>query len=514
MIVDGLPVYYIPTRTKRYGWSNIPYQLWAYFKKIRDTIKEIRKLNLKADAVWIHHGSLDTVWVGLKAFPQTRKVVHVHSTWTEDFLKRFKKEFKLLILGYLIGKMFMFLERVLLARSDAIIVYSEWMKIALSKKVSVPIYVVYNPVNFKQFNQSTKPFDRRKLGFKKGDKVILYVGKFTSFKGTEYLLESAKMLPNYKFLLIGQTGKATPTEERYSQTLPANVLLHKPIPHSEVAHYIKMCDCYVQPAVREGLEIPIAEALAVGKPVVTTNHPERKLIYENSVYYAEMKNAKSLALAIAEAIENGPKSSEKVLVKFDMKRNVDTLKRALKLEEELTLDVGCGYKARGDVNIDLYPASMPTQRINKWKLDPKKIKNFIRADAHYLPLKEKAFKTVYAEHLLEHCKHPFKVIQEFERVSKGKVIIKVPRFETAPDDRQGHLYTWTMKSLEHLLSQVFGKVEVYGTEGLAYRLSEVSRKTTRKDIRKLKQLFLKIMRLLVGSDELTAICWCGSCKNC
>lgn len=175
-------------------------------------------------------------------------------------------------------------------------------------------------------------------------------------------------------------------------------------------------------------------------------------------------------------------------------------------EKELTLDVGCGHKAHGDVNIDLYPVDMPTQRADGWKLELKKNKNFIRADAHFLPFKNEVFKTVYAEHLLEHCKHPFTVVEEFERVSKEKVIIKVPRFETAPDECRGHLYTWTLKSLEHLLSQVFGKVEVYGTEGIVYKLSEISRKATGKDIRKPKQLFLKIMRLLVKSDELTAIC--------
>ncbi|MFQ5770938.1 MAG: glycosyltransferase family 4 protein [bacterium] len=343
-IVDGLPVYYVPTRIKRYSWSNIPYQIWTYFKKIRDTIKEFKKLNFKADVVWIHHSSLDTVWVGLKTFPKTRKVVHVHSIWTREFLKRFKNEFTLPALGYLIGKTFMFLERVFLARSDAIIVYSEWMKKTISKKVSVPIYVVYNPVNFKQFNPSVKPFNRQKLGFKNSDKVVLYVGKFTSFKGTEYLIGSARMLPNYKFLLVGQTGKATITEEKYYRVPPANVLLHNPIPHSKVASFIKMCNCYVQPAVREGLEIPIVEALAVGKPVVTTNHPERKLIYENAVYYAQMKNAKSLASAITKAIEEGPKNSEKVLMKFDVKGNVDILERALELEKEFTLDVGCGHK--------------------------------------------------------------------------------------------------------------------------------------------------------------------------
>lgn len=507
-ILDGLPVYYVPTRTKRYHWSNIPYQIWAYFKKIRDTIKELKKLNLKADVVWLHYGTLDTLWVGFKAFPHVRKVVHVHAIWTRELLERFKNEFSLKPLGYIIGKVFMFLERIFLARLDAIIVYSEWMKTVLSKKVSVPIYVVYNPVNFKQFNPSVKPIDRHKLGFKDDDKIILYVGKFTPFKGTEYLLKSAKMLPTYKFLLIGQTGKAMPTEEKYYQAPPTNVFFHKPIPHNEVASYIKMCNCYVQPAVRDGLEIPIAEALAVGKPVVTTNHPERKLIYEDAVYFAQMKDAKNLASTIIEAIKKGPRNSEEVSTKFDVKRNVDILEKGLGLKKELILDVGCGHKGRGDVNVDLYPIYKPSQRANGWKLQIRKIRNFIRADVHYLPLKSKVFKVVYAEHLLEHCKHPLMVAKEFERVSKGKVIIKVPCWETTPDECQGHLYTWTMKSLEHLLSQVFRKVEVYGTEGVVYKFSEVSKEMTGKDIRKLKQFFLKIMRLLVGSDELTAICWC------
>lgn len=329
--VKGLNVFYVPTTVKRKSWSNIPYQAWAYYRKINDTVKAFKDLELDADVVWVHYGTPDALWVADKTFPTKRKIFHIHGVWTRDFLEQFKKEFIFAFVGSLASLPLRYMEKRFLKKGDAIIVYSDWIKKLVSARVKdKPIHVVCNPVDQNLFNLQVKPYPRKKLGLGKNEKVVVYVGKFTPLKGIEYLLEAARMLPNCKFLLVGQTI-AMP-EGYYEKRAPDNVIFHEKVPHSMVASFIKTGDCYVQPTLRDGLEIPIAEALAVGKPVVTTSHEERVGIYEDAVYYAKPADPESLASAILDALRNGPKPCEKVLAKFDIKRNVDALEKVLFIE--------------------------------------------------------------------------------------------------------------------------------------------------------------------------------------
>jgi len=91
---------------------------------------------------------------------------------------------------------------------------------------------------------------------------------------------------------------------------------------------------------------------------------------------------------------------------------------------ELTLDVGCGANPKGDVNGDLYTGYTPHNI--SITLNPKKAKNFVRLDAHFLPFKDKAFAKTFSFHCLEHLKRPLSALKEMRRVTKGHIIIKVP----------------------------------------------------------------------------------------
>ena len=73
------------------------------------------------------------------------------------------------------------------------------------------------------------------------------------------------------------------------------------------------------------------------------------------------------------------------------------------------LDVGCGDRPAGNVNLDLF-------YYGKWK-------NFIIGEAHHLPFKNLVFTKVYSKNCLEHLENPLEFFKEAKRIlKKGGVL--------------------------------------------------------------------------------------------
>lgn len=131
-----------------------------------------------------------------------------------------------------------------------------------------------------------------------------------------------------------------------------------------------------------------------------------------------------------------------------------------------TLDVGCGLKPRGDVNVDLNPVvkydSIPSHQGFPATLRPEYIPNFVRASAFHLPFRDGSFGSVISSHCLEHLDRPLDVLREWARVSSKRVIVAVPQLESrlGMGDAEDHLYSWSEKSFTNLLKRVFPKVKV------------------------------------------------------
>lgn len=87
----------------------------------------------------------------------------------------------------------------------------------------------------------------------------------------------------------------------------------------------------------------------------------------------------------------------------------------------LILDVGCGNKPCGHVNVDLY-MKKSQHRLSSLK----KIPNLVKADALHLPFAANSFLEVHSNHLIEHLEEPEQFIRECLRVAKERVVITCP----------------------------------------------------------------------------------------
>lgn len=89
------------------------------------------------------------------------------------------------------------------------------------------------------------------------------------------------------------------------------------------------------------------------------------------------------------------------------------------------LNVGCGNKADGDVNADLYVK--PTRHRSSGKpILIRKIRNFVVCDAGHLPFKDKSFRVAESNHVIEHLDNPNNLLRELVRVTSTLVVVRCP----------------------------------------------------------------------------------------
>lgn len=109
----------------------------------------------------------------------------------------------------------------------------------------------------------------------------------------------------------------------------------------------------------------------------------------------------------------------------------------------MILDVGCGSNPSGDVNVDqVRKGGYNPQEGDQLKgefFDPKKIPNYVIAEASHLPFKKGAFNVAYSSHTIEHLRNPEAFLKEMTRVSDRKVIIRYPHKRGSGAKRPYHV---------------------------------------------------------------------------
>ena len=133
-------------------------------------------------------------------------------------------------------------------------------------------------VNLSLFRPIEKMTARKKLGLDPDDKILLYVGRFEPLKGLNRLLEAMTYFNNHhrlRLLIIGGDGNDIPESQHLRQTAVQFGIAHKVIfaGRIEQAHlppYYGSADALVIPSYYESFRLVGLEALACGRPVIST----------------------------------------------------------------------------------------------------------------------------------------------------------------------------------------------------------------------------------------------------
>jgi glycosyltransferase involved in cell wall biosynthesis len=147
--------------------------------------------------------------------------------------------------------------------------------------------VIMNSINSKFYARTPASDVRKKfregLGIDSNAIIFLFVGRLLKSKGIEVLLESVKPIlkkyNNYYLVYVGGEDSSASSSELVSLKNIKSAIdveslgqrVHFLGTRSDVSEIMAACDLLVHPALHEGFGLIIAEALAVGIPVVASS---------------------------------------------------------------------------------------------------------------------------------------------------------------------------------------------------------------------------------------------------
>lgn len=190
--------------------------------------------------------------------------------------------------------------------SSQIVSLSEGVKENLVKRYKIKpkdIEVIYNPVDLERINQNINEGiipDNYKEIFSSSDKVVITAGRLVEQKDQKTLLEAFSKVTeeiNSRLVILGE-GPLEKELKRKAEELNIHDRVHFIGFHSNPYIYFKHADLFVLSSVHEGFSHVIAEALASGTPVVSTNcksGPEEVLDKGKYGLLCEVGNAEEMA---------------------------------------------------------------------------------------------------------------------------------------------------------------------------------------------------------------------------
>lgn len=279
------------------------------------------------------HGGIAGLWGRLAAIFSKRPVVHslhgIHYLYYENLILK---------------KLFILLEKFLSKFTDITICVAEsdrekGIRHKLFK--SNECIVIRNGIDIRTFapEETHIPSLKKLLGIEEDVKLIGHVARLHRQKGQAYLLQAFKEVnnkyPNSKLLLLGG-GPMKKTLEQLSSDLDLNNHVYFLGLRKDVRNILAIVDVFVLSSLWEGLPIALLEAMAMGKPIVSTNVDGIKEIVENQKegILVPPRNPELLAEALitllqdnALAMKLGRQAQQKMVSEFNVERMVKEIEK-------------------------------------------------------------------------------------------------------------------------------------------------------------------------------------------
>jgi len=170
------------------------------------------------------------------------------------------------------------LERAAARLSDRVITVSDYHRLwALRLHIASPrrIVTIHNGISRSRLIASRTRADlRRELGLDDDDIVIVSIGRLAEQKGLETLVHAmpdvVRRDGRVRFVLVGEGPIRTELEAQVRVAGLASVVRFLGF-RTDIGDILNASDLVAAPSLWEGLSISVLEAMAMGKPIITTD---------------------------------------------------------------------------------------------------------------------------------------------------------------------------------------------------------------------------------------------------
>jgi glycosyltransferase involved in cell wall biosynthesis len=162
--------------------------------------------------------------------------------------------------------------RLIAAGVDRYLAVSHGVAQRISRLLGLPnekIQVVHNGICLRPFNRQARDSLRSTLSRNTGLPIILTTARLEEQKGLRYLLEAAAQVPEALFVLAGEGSERGRLEAQARESGIEDRIIFLGY-REDIADLLASCDLFVLPSLFEGFPLSILEAMAAGKPVITT----------------------------------------------------------------------------------------------------------------------------------------------------------------------------------------------------------------------------------------------------
>lgn len=202
---------------------------------------------------------------------------------------------------------------------------SKWSCIDLKKYGAKNIIYIPNGIDLNKF-RPLKPKEKLLIG----DPSLLYVGSLYPEKGIEDLID---FLPNlisiYPKIGLNIIGDGVLREKIILKIkkfkMENHVKLFGYIPNDKLPLYYNSCDIFIFPSRHESFGLPVLEAMACGKPVISRNTSNLSFLIRESKAGKLFRSLEELPKLIGWVLENQEKLKKnalKFVSQFDVRKTV------------------------------------------------------------------------------------------------------------------------------------------------------------------------------------------------
>lgn len=240
--------------------------------------------------------------------------------------------------------------------SDAVIVVSKALKESISGAINQEkIRVIYNGIDPVKEEGGSISF-RRALRIPRENLLVCTIGAFIKEKGYHTFIDAAKIVlerkKNVSFVIIGNIGNNLEYWDSIRERAKDRTLRN----HIKFIHFrfdiwriLKEIDVYIVSSLMESFGLAAVEAMAAGKPVISTTcgGPEEVIEHGKTGILVQVNDPDSMAKAILTLANNPEKRNEMGLKGKKRYSELFTGDRFSRRVENLYLEI----KKKGELNV-------------------------------------------------------------------------------------------------------------------------------------------------------------------